>query len=34
MLFTFSALLVSAMPTLFQSAVTSQAAPSAEPIVH
>ena len=33
MLFTLSALLVSAMPTLFQSAVTSQAAPSAEPIV-
>jgi hypothetical protein len=33
MLFTLSALLVSAMPTLFQGAVTSQAAPSAEPIV-
>jgi len=34
MLFTFSALLVSAMPALFQSAVTSQAAPSNEPTVH
>jgi hypothetical protein len=33
MLFTFSALLVSAMPALFQGAVTSQSAPSAEPIV-
>src|SRR5262245_36859927 len=33
MLFTLSALLVSATPALFQSAVTSQAAPSAEPIV-
>jgi hypothetical protein len=33
MLFSLSALLVSAMPSLFQSAVTSQAAPTAEPIL-
>lgn len=33
MLFTLSALLISATPALFQSTVTSQSAPSAEPIV-